>query len=252
MINSLPEIDIATDAIRWNKALKSAALETYTGESARKAGFGEVEIVGYSSNERNNKITSTRSKSFSTNPERAGAGATAVPAVCRRRGKVRPAQRRPERQCPHYPKGLRRLVRLLGPGGGGGGAAGPRGVRPLIRPEAAFLGRRGPFWSSPHDYQRSMMFDRDAYRAAWRAAAGPQGGEPPPHGYIDHDRREIVVYPPRVNVHVVRRPGPTRPPASMPRRLRAPTSSAATHPAPSGAGPRDMPAGPLRPGPTLM
>jgi hypothetical protein len=88
----------------------------------------------------------------------------------------------------------------------------------LTRPEAAFLGRPGPFWSSPHDYQRSMMFDRDAYEAAWRAATGPQGGEPPPHGHIDHGRREIVVFPPQTNVHVVRRPGPGVLPAGPPPR----------------------------------
>ena len=58
--------------------------------------------------------------------------------------------------------------------------------------------------SSPREYDHKVIVDQDTYRAAWRARAGPQGGEPPPHGYLDHNRRAIVVYRPPAEAQVVR------------------------------------------------
>jgi hypothetical protein len=49
-----------------------------------------------------------------------------------------------------------------------------------------------------------VIVDQDRYRAAWRDRAGPQGGEPPPHGYLDQNRRAIVVYRPPADAPVVR------------------------------------------------
>ena len=68
-------------------------------------------------------------------------------------------------------------------GGGGPGAGGPPGVRPLTPDEAEHLAGSEAILSSRPDYDHTVIVDRDTYRAAWRTAAGPQGGEPPPHGY---------------------------------------------------------------------
>jgi hypothetical protein len=101
-------------------------------------------------------------------------------------------------------------------GAGGGGAGGPPGVRPLHPVEAEFLEGTDPLSSTRHEYDLSIIFDQNSYRARWRAAAGPQGGEPPPHGYLDRNRRQIVVYRPRGSAPDVPPTGPTRPPGSMP------------------------------------
>ncbi len=99
------------------------------------------------------------------------------------------------------------------PGGGGGGPGGPPGLRPLTQVEAEYHWRH---LERPAEYDRRMILDPDIYEAAWRAAAGPQGGDPPPHGYLDHNQRVIVVYRPRSGPQAAPPTGPGRPPGSMP------------------------------------
>ena len=95
-----------------------------------------------------------------------------------------------------------------GGGGGGPGAGGPSGARPLTPAEAEYFARPEAILSSPREYDHRVIVDRDTYRAAWRATAGPQGGEPPAHGYLHQNRREIVVYRAPADAQVVRRTAP--------------------------------------------
>jgi hypothetical protein len=67
----------------------------------------------------------------------------------------------------------------------------------LTAAQAEYFARPEAILSSPREYDHRVIIDEDIYRTAWRATAGPQGGEPPPHGYLDHDGRAIVVYRPR-------------------------------------------------------
>ena len=261
VINSLPEIDIATDAIRWNKALKSAALETYTGEWARKAGFAEVEIVGYSSHERNNKITFDQvevifHKSGAGRSESGGGAGPAptsegspraaspkTPSPMPAPEFARPAASRTG-GGPSSPPPTAQTGRgppsgpppSAGPGGGGGGPRRP-GVRALtareaagVRPEVQLARTRRGDWAI------SWVMSRDLYEAAWRDATGGQGGPAPPHGFLDRDRNQIVVFKPPINVNVIaRRPAPRA--DAYP----ALYQTRAAHPALSGAG-RSRPA----------
>ena len=99
-----------------------------------------------------------------------------------------------------------------GGGGGGPGGGGPSGVRPLTAAQAEYFARSEAILSSPREYDHRVIVDQDRYRAAWRDRAGPQGGEPPPHGYLDQNRRAIVVYRPPADAQVVAH-SPAPPPA---------------------------------------
>jgi hypothetical protein len=72
----------------------------------------------------------------------------------------------------------------------------------LTAAQAAYFARPEAILASPREYDHRVIVDQDTYRAAWRATAGPQGGEPPPHGYLDHNRRSLVVYRPPADAQV--------------------------------------------------
>jgi hypothetical protein len=245
-IHSLPEIEIRADATRWNNALKSAALETYTGDWAKRAGFAEVEIVGYSSHERNNKITFDQVEvifhksgsgggridggpgqapppsvgppgpaSLGMQSAAGDIGATAAPEFARpgasHAGPGSPMRPPPARQTPRGPSPPGSPP-PAGPGGGGGGRRGP-GVRALtareaagIRPEVQLARTRRGDWAI------SWITSRDLYRVAWQDATGGQGGPAPPHGFLDRDRSQIVVFKPPTNVDVIARARPRQGP----------------------------------------
>ena len=138
-----------------------------------------------------------------------------------------PAARRDRRPHPRQPRGPSPPgpPRPAGPGGGGGGRRGP-GVRALtareaagIRPEVQLARTRRGDWAI------SWITSRDLYRAAWRDATGGQGGDAPPHGFLDRDHNQIVVFKPPTNVNVIARArlrqGPA--PAEQPRPSRPTT-----------------------------
>jgi hypothetical protein len=81
-----------------------------------------------------------------------------------------------------------------------------------IRPEVQLARTRRGDWAI------SWITSRDLYRVAWRDATGGQVGEAPPHGFLDRDRSQIVVFKPPTNVNVIARarlrrgPGPAEPP----------------------------------------
>ncbi|MFM9597998.1 hypothetical protein ACKI1O_52995, partial [Streptomyces scabiei] len=75
------------------------------------------------------------------------------------------------------------------------------------------------------DWAISWITTRDLYRAAWRDATGGEAREAPPHGYLDRDHNQIVVFKPPINVTDIARarlrPGPA--PTEQPR-LSQPTT----------------------------
>jgi hypothetical protein len=150
-------------------------------------------------------------------PVRGGPGLAERPRPARRPARRDVTGRAPTRPYPaqaarDLPAGPRLPPRPPAPppggGGGGPGAGGPLGVWPLTPAEADYRAGSGPISSSRRDYDHTVILDRDTYRAAWRAAAGAEGGEPPAHGYLDHDRRQIVVYRPQAEA-----PSGPRPPS---------------------------------------
>jgi hypothetical protein len=239
VIGSFSELGVSTDTRHWNDALKSAALGTYTGDWARKAGFGEVEIAGYSANERGNRMIfdqvevifhKSGAGGSGTEAGRGGAppptaGSPRVPAPGTPAPAPAPEFARPTagRTAGGGPSAAPPVQTGRGPpsgspppaGPGGGGGGGRRsGVRALsaseaagVRPEVQLARTRRGDWAI------SWITSRDLYEAAWRDATGGQGDPAPPHGFLDRDRNQIVVFKPPANINVIARPpAPPAPP----------------------------------------
>ena len=281
VIGSISELDVSTDPGGWNNALKSAALETYTGDWARTAGFTEVEIVGFSASERNNKITFDQvevifhksgaggsgieggpGQAPPTNEGLPRSGSPKTPSSVRAPEFARPAASRTGGGPSPPPAAQTRRGPPSGPpppaGSGGGGGRRRAGVRALTATEAAGVRpavgltrtRRG-------DWAISWVMSRDLYEAAWRDATGGQGDPAPPHGFLDRDRNQIVVFKPSTNLNVIARPQRPPPAPTLPfaRRERSQpparpdlTSRSPTRPYPAQAA-RDLPARPPSPPP---